>query len=173
MSYIIDLIFVLLIGVSAFIGYKRGFIKTVVSLVVKLLAFIVALIFASPISLLFADKVLPEYPKAISNAVSYTIAFVIIYILAIIGITIAANILNVISKLPFLNFANKTLGIAAGAVLGLVSAWIFAIVLNFAFPLLNEYNPELFTKTLLDDSLLFDIIFNINIFKDLFAKISS
>lgn len=173
MSYLIDLIFILIIGISAYTGHKRGFIKTVVSLIVKLLSFIVALLFASPVSLLFANKVLPEYPEAVSNAVSYTIAFVILYILATIGITIAANVLDLISKLPFLNFANKTLGIIAGAVLGFISAWIFAIVLNFAFPLLQEYNPELFTKTLLDDSLLFDIIFNINIFKDLFAKICS
>lgn len=173
MCYLVDLIFVLLIGVSAFLGYKRGFIKTFVSLVVKLLSFIVALLFATPVSLLFADKILPEYPEAISNAAAYTIAFIIIYILANIGITIAANVLNVIAKLPFLNFANKTLGIAIGAVLGLVSAWIFAIVLNFVFPLLTEYKPELFTNTLLDDSLLFNVIYNINIFKDLFAKICS
>ena len=173
MCYLVDLIFVLLIGVSAFLGYKRGFIKTFVSLVVKLLSFIAALLFATPVSLLFADKILPEYPEVISNAAAYTIAFIIIYILANIGITIAANVLNVIAKLPFLNFANKTLGIAIGAVLGLVSAWIFAIVLNFVFPLLTEYKPELFTNTLLDDSLLFNVIYNINIFKDLFAKICS
>ena len=129
--------------------------------------------FATPVSLLFADKILTDYPEAVSKAAAYTIAFIIIYILANIGITIAANVLDIIAKLPFLNFANKTLGIAAGAVLGFVSAWIFAIVLNFVFPLLTEYNSELFTNTLLDDSLLFDIIYNINIFKDLFAKICS
>ena len=173
MSYLVDLIFVLLIGVSTYMGYKKGFIKTFVSLVVKLLSFIVALLFATPVSLLFADKILTDYPEVVSKAAAYTIAFIIIYILANIGITIAANVLDIIAKLPFLNFANKTLGIAAGAVLGLISAWIFAIALNFVFPLLTEYNSELFTNTLLDDSLLFDIIYNINIFKDLFAKICS
>ena len=171
MSYLVDLIFVLLIGVSTYMGYKRGFIKTFVSLVVKLLSFIVALLFATPVSLLFADKILPEYPEAISNAAAYTIAFIIIYILANIGITIAANVLDIIAKLPFLNFANKTLGIAAGAVLGLISAWIFAIVLNFIVPFLTSYDSELFTPTLLGDSLLFGVMYNINIFKVFFPNI--
>ncbi len=171
MNYIIDLLFVAIVALSILRGWKAGFIKTVMHLIINLLSFVIAFIFASPISMLFRDNILPDYPTEISHAAAYIIAFAVIYVVAHIGIAIATSILDIISKLPILNFTNKSLGIAMGGVLGLVYAWIFAIILNYAYPMLNSHNPEIFTEDILQSSILFPLIFNVNILKYLFDLI--
>lgn len=171
MSYIIDLVIILIIGYSVWYGHKKGFIKTAFNLVIKLVSFIFALILAQPLSGLFVEKMLSEYPPAIAKAAAYTIGFIIVYVVVHIALVIVSNVLDLISKLPLLNFANKTLGIAIGAALGFVSAWIFVIALNFVFPLLISYNPELFAENTLDKSILFNLIYNVNIFKPIYTNI--
>lgn len=171
MCYIIDIIIILIFAYSVWKGHKMGFIKTLFSLIVRVVSFIVAILFAMPISQLFSDNFLSDYPQSVSQAASYTVAFIVIYLVVHIAIVIVANVLDLISKLPLLNFANKTLGIAIGAALGFVTAWIFVIALNFAFPILTSYNSELFAENTLDKSILFDLIYNVNILKPLYATI--
>ncbi len=60
------------------------------------------------------------------NALSFTLTFIVILILLWV-ISIA---LDIISKLPLLNQINKTAGLAAGLVHGLVVVWLFFIVLT-------------------------------------------
>ena len=171
MNFIIDIIILLIFVYSVWKGHKQGFIKTLFSLIIRMASFVLALVFAHPVSLLFANKILTGYPQATVKAVSYTAAFIIVYIVAHIAISIVSNVLDLISKLPLLNFANKTLGIAIGAALGFVTAWIFVIVLNFIFPLLVSRFPDVFSANTLDKSLLFDIIYNVNILKPIYESI--
>ncbi len=60
------------------------------------------------------------------NALAFTLTFIVILILLWV-ISIA---LDIISKLPLLNQINKTAGLAAGLVHGLVVVWLFFIVLT-------------------------------------------
>lgn len=172
MNYVIDIIFVLILLVNAFVGYRKGFIKTVFQLLINIASFIVAYILAKPVSLMFAGTVLPNSPKEVSAAVAYLIAFVILYIIAHIAIAIAANVLDLISKLPVLNFTNKALGVIMGVILGIVYACIFALVLDYGYPLFAEIAPDVFTATLLDNSFIFQFIHKLNLLKVLFDLIN-
>lgn len=60
------------------------------------------------------------------NALAFTLTFIVILILLWV-ISIA---LDIISKLPLLNQINKTAGLAAGLVHGLIVVWLFFIVLT-------------------------------------------
>ncbi len=60
------------------------------------------------------------------NALAFSVTFIVLLVLLWI-ISIA---LNIISKLPFLNQINKTGGLLAGLLHGLVVVWLFFIVLT-------------------------------------------
>ncbi len=171
MNFVIDIIILLILAYSILEGYKQGFIKTLFRLFIRVVSFVIALVFAHPVSLIFTNRILTGYPQATVKAVSYTAAFIIVYIIAHIAISIVSNVLDLISKLPLLNFANKTFGIAIGAALGFVTAWIFAIALNFIFPLLISHYPDIFSTSTLEETLLFKIVYNANILKPIYESI--
>lgn len=60
------------------------------------------------------------------NALAFSVTFIVLLIL----LWIICMALNIISKLPFLNQINKTAGLLAGLLHGLVVVWIFFIVLT-------------------------------------------
>ena len=56
---------------------------------------------------------------------------VVILILAIIVVFVVGAMLDIVSKLPVINTANKALGIAAGAIKGIIIIWVLLAVLSF------------------------------------------
>ena len=56
MFNLIDVVVILVIGLSAFIGYKRGFVKTAISLLSFFIAITVALMFYKPLALVLTEK---------------------------------------------------------------------------------------------------------------------
>lgn len=61
------------------------------------------------------------------NVVGVLLAFLIIYI----GVTLLLNALNIISRLPVLNFFNRFCGFLVGAAKGLSIIWLACTVLTF------------------------------------------
>lgn len=171
MNYIIDIIFIAILGIFIFKGYKDGFIKTVFGLLINLASVIIAFALAKPISMMFADKILTDAPKEISSSVAIAISFVIMYAVAHMAIAIIANILDIVSKLPVLNFTNKSLGIIMGAVLGILYACVFSVILGYGYPLLAEIYPEIFTDELLNNSMIYSFIHKLNLLDRLFDLI--
>lgn len=171
MNYIIDIIFIAILGIFIFKGYKDGFIKTVFGLLINLASVIIAFALAKPISMMFADKILTDAPKEISSSVAIAISFVIMYAAAHMAIAIIANILDLVSKLPVLNFTNKSLGIIMGAVLGILYACVFSVILGYGYPLLAEIYPKIFTDELLNNSMIYSFIHKLNLLDRLFDLI--
>lgn len=58
-------------------------------------------------------------------------AFVVTYILLFLLVSLVGKALNLIAKLPVLNFANKTLGLVAGLFGGVMLVMIFMSVVSF------------------------------------------
>lgn len=56
---------------------------------------------------------------------------VVVLILAMIAVFIIGAMLDIVSKLPVIDTANKTLGIAAGAIKGMIIIWLLLAVLSF------------------------------------------
>ncbi|MDF2511782.1 MAG: hypothetical protein K0S04_1648 [Herbinix sp.] len=74
----------------------------------------------------FQDYVSSYLTGVILNAMAFIITFVVVLIL----LWVICFALNLISKLPLLNQINKTAGLVAGLVHGLVVVWIFFILLT-------------------------------------------
>ncbi len=60
MSYILDAIVVIVIAVTAFIGYRRGFIRTIIQLAGCIVAFILALSLSNTVSTMVYDGLLRD-----------------------------------------------------------------------------------------------------------------
>lgn len=56
---------------------------------------------------------------------------VVVLILAIIVVFVVGAMLDIVSKLPVIDTANKTLGIAAGAIKGMLIIWLLLAILSF------------------------------------------
>jgi uncharacterized membrane protein required for colicin V production len=58
------------------------------------------------------------------------LAFIVTFFVILIGLWVLSIALNIVSKLPLLNQINKTAGLLAGLVHGLVVVWIFFILIT-------------------------------------------
>lgn len=74
----------------------------------------------------FQDYVSNYLTGVIINGMAFIITFVIVLIL----LWVICFALNIVSKLPLLNQINKTAGLVAGLVHGLVVVWIFFILIT-------------------------------------------
>lgn len=107
---------ILIIGGYAWKGKKEGFIKSAFSACSVILSIAGAVILGPIIK-----TVLPDSP-----IFSYVLAFII----ASIGLSVACGVLDIVAKLPVLNQINKTGGLLIGLVEGLLRVWIVFIVLD-------------------------------------------
>lgn len=66
----------------------------------------------------------------LASVIIKALAFIITFLVILITLLILCTVLNVISKLPVLNQINKTAGLAAGLLQGLITVWILFILLT-------------------------------------------
>ncbi len=74
----------------------------------------------------FKDYVSSYLTGIIINAMAFSITFVVVLVL----LWVICSALDLISKLPLLNQINKTAGLIAGLIHGLVVVWIFFILVT-------------------------------------------
>ncbi len=78
----------------------------------------------------------------VSVSIGYAVAYIVLFIVLSVAIRIAVKALDLVSKLPVLNFSNKTLGILMGAVWGLFLATVFSCVLMYLEPMIQGSENE-------------------------------
>lgn len=133
---IVDAIIILFLILGALIGFKKGFIKTMVSLIGVILVIVLSFYFKTPIAT-FMYNYLPFWDfggLTVLNIFLYeSIAFLLVFVLlsSILGIII--NITGIIEKLLnitiVLGFFSKILGAIAGVLEMIVFIFIAAFVL--------------------------------------------
>ena len=150
----LDIITVLIIVISAFLGRKRGFIRTVFNLFGTLVAYLTASILSKPIGawiakvfiapsfgMMIAEKKAPQYAEYslemlasyVSAPIGMMIAFVLLFVGVYVLLRLAVRFFDLVAKLPILNFSNRTLGLVAGLLWGLVLAVLFSFSVRFFF----------------------------------------
>ncbi len=67
--------------------------------------------------------------KPIADSVGHAVALIVLFVLSAVAIRILVKILDLVSKLPFLNFSNQTLGLVAGILWGLLLSVILSSLL--------------------------------------------
>ncbi len=89
------------------------------------------------------------------NALAFTLTFLVL----LIALWVICFVLDIISKLPLLNQINKTAGLLAGLVHGLVVVWIFFIILTVFGS--SELGQK--AMTLIGENEILSLIYNNNI----------
>jgi membrane protein required for colicin V production len=123
-----DLIAVLILGVSALVGFTRGAARemmTVVAFVLAVLISVFALRFSGPV---FRHAIQPDW---LGNALAIIVVFIVAYIVVrLLGSALTRGI----HATETLGSADRVIGVGFGLVRGLVLLGVFFLVFNAATP---------------------------------------
>lgn len=133
-----DIIIILLIALFAILGFKKGFVKSIYSIVSLAISYVIINLIkdtfiqklaASDFGKYIADLVANNYDgllkEQISYACVYIISLIVLYIAVSFVVKIAFKVIDSLSKLPFINSANKVLGFITGLIIGII--WVIII----------------------------------------------
>ena len=121
---------------------------------------------SNPVSVVtknFASLLAQTLTVVILNIFVFIILFIIISIL----LKILIGILDIITKLPVLNFFNKTLGMLLGLLLGIIIIWLLCLVLlainqtSFGKEIMEAVQANKFLRFLYDQNLLMKYLINL------------
>ncbi|MBQ7053621.1 MAG: CvpA family protein [Oscillospiraceae bacterium] len=92
--------------------------------------------------------------NSIAYKITYSVLFVIFFLLSLLVLTLLFKILNLASKIPGINFINKTLGLILGIILGyLILVALSFVMLKFGIVLDSEtVNKTFLLKNILSFS---------------------
>ncbi len=138
----LDIIFILIIVLFAFQGFRKGLIYEIASLAGLILGIYAAFHFAS-----YIEVYLIEYLN-ISEKYSTIAAFIIVFIGVVILLHLAGKIIEKIVDLVALGILNKL----AGAVFGVLKA---IVLLSLALLIINHFDGELISKEKKTESFLY------------------
>ena len=144
-----DIIFIAVLILFAYLGAKKGLIKTLVGIASTVLSVILSMLLYNPISKILYDSSLGDSVKeyvrefltgkaegaakllitdaAVETAsvlVMNIISFVVVIIASKILIILLSKILNIAAKFPIIKQANKLLGMIAGIISGILVCYI-------------------------------------------------
>lgn len=155
----VDIIVVALIAFSAYMGYKKGFVKTVSKLCCLVVSIIVAKLLHPVISMYVMESPLGEFinekisaqtdsvfdgmPSFLQKAGDYTansiadsvVSVVTILLIVVITYFVAkfiVNALNIVAKFPIISTFNRLLGLGAGFFVGIFIVYLIIAILVVA-----------------------------------------
>lgn len=89
---------------------------------------------------------------SIATMLSTIIGFVAVFLLALLVLTIVVHILDKLTHLPIINFANKLLGAAIGVLISLLIIWIVSVIAGFLVNYIGPLVPTVFNEGLIEES---------------------
>ncbi len=186
---IADIIVIAIALLSAYMGYKRGFIKTISRLCCIVISFIVAKFLNPYVSAYVRESFIGDFiyekiansadaalgeniPLFMKKAGEYTAngiadtAVSIVSVLAIIIVTyLVANFivgaLNVVAKFPVISFFNKICGLATGVFTGILITYILMAIASVSdFALVNKwFDGSAVAYKMYTDNILMNLFF--------------
>ena len=151
MSFI-DIVFGVLLGFAVYKGMKNGLFVEVASFVALILGIYLAIKFSNLVGTIFTGFVPSWNPKYIEIT-----AFIITFLLVVIGIHLSAKILTKLADFAFLGWINKL----AGVIFSLLKTILALSVVLFIFEKIN-INNMLLSKETQDNSMFYNPIQNIS-----------
>ena len=118
-----------------------------------------------------ADRAEPDIIRNISSFVaqptasglSNILAFLTIFVAALIIMCILTALVDTIFKLPVLNTLNRLSGTVLGVVIGCGYVWLLCAVINASLPLLSSMLPAVFDENTYQTSLLLKFMLDNNL----------
>jgi uncharacterized membrane protein required for colicin V production len=168
MNYL-DFALIALVLICAFVGWRRGLIRTVYRMVSFFLALFVAHALYSPVAEFMRGTglhswlhdhisdldTLPELPAILrpdvlearladhlTDLAMNALAIVAVFVLALLLLSVAGHALDIVGRLPVIRTFNQAGGLLFGLVLGAGLAWLTLIILTLPFA--AGANPTLY-----------------------------
>ncbi len=105
----------------------------------------------------FAESFIDLVVSLVANSIGYSLSFIIIFIFVFILFKYLVKFFDLVSKLPFLNFSNRTLGLVFGFCFGVFVAAAFVAALVVVEPFLQNSNFALFRDFSLEKTYLINM----------------
>ena len=93
--------------------------------------------------------------------ISAGVAIILLFIASMIVLTLLVYLLDLIFKLPVLNFANKALGFVIGAIKALLFSFVIIAAIKLALPYLDGMGIKL-DESDIEKTMLFSAVDSIN-----------
>ena len=103
----------------------------------------------------------------LTEAVSSALGFLLVFVVSLLLIKLLTMALDIVAKLPLLRTVNKVLGMALGAVQGVLIVCVFAGVVTYLAPFLENYMTSAFDANTISATLVFKYFYEISPFKRL------
>jgi uncharacterized membrane protein required for colicin V production len=135
---VLDIIFIIIIFVCTVDGYRQGFVKSLLGLIISVLAPVIAYFSTRSLWEKMSDAVTP----ATSDRGEFFTAFISFIVILLVIITVAQIILKTagfINKVPVVGVLNKVLGI----VFGLAGAVVIILVLAAIYETYGLYTGQI------------------------------
>jgi membrane protein required for colicin V production len=125
-----DLAIIGIVALSAVVAYFRGIVRSLIGLVAWIAGIVAGIVFASPLAALL--PAFPDYPL-----LPHALAFVIIFLLAIVAGALIAWPLHAVIHKAGLGFVDRGLGVVFGLLRGVVVVLAFVLAAGFS-PLIER-----------------------------------
>lgn len=160
---LLDYILIGILVISALVGFKKGFISSLVAFVGTLLVIIIAFYLKNPVSSLLYNNLpfmsLNGMASGVSiiniliyEGISYVITLIILSIIIGIIIKISGIFSKIINASVVFTMPSKLLGLVCGLIEGIVISFIISFILSLVVPTSSivcnsKYSKTLITKT--------------------------
>ncbi len=114
------------------------------------------------------EKVSEFISAPVVDTLSSVIGFLLVFFIALIICRIVIMLIDLMCRLPVLNFTNRLLGGIFGVICGYLFVTAFANVATYLIPALSSVWPEVFNEKILATSILYKWLCNLNIFALIF-----
>ncbi|MBQ3040415.1 MAG: CvpA family protein [Clostridia bacterium] len=108
-----------------------------------------------------SDEAIVALSENIGSSLSYfcsiALALLVLFVIAIIALTIVIAVLDLVTRLPVLNFLNRVLG----GVIGVVWAALFAWALGTVLTVVSTFLPDLIGQNAITDSIILGLLADI------------
>lgn len=160
---LLDYIIIIVLILSALIGFKKGFISSVVSFVGTLLVIILAFYLKNPVSS-FLYEHLPFFSLGgkfsgigivnilIYEAISYVITVVILSFILGIIVKISGIFNKLVHATVVLTLPSKILGAICGFIEGVVISFLLVFILSLISPVSSLYNDSTYASMILEST---------------------
>lgn len=126
----LDILVLLTVGLGAALGFSRGFANETVSLAAWVLAIIAVKALHTPVSAILVGPVGTESGAAV-------LGFALVFGLTFLAVKMAGKALGTTTKGSLLGPFDRVLGLAFGALKGLIAATLVFLLVSLVFDTLN------------------------------------
>ena len=159
MNVIFDLALLVIFGLFAFWGYRKGLIRMVLSLGRLILAVLITVMLGSSFSSWLHRMFMTSYPALLASIIGH----VLLFLLAFALLTFAIYFLGKLAELPLIRTGDKLLGLAVGCISGLITMALVSSVLYAVVYITGNMSAY-------DDSVIFRTVQKMNVFRLIFSK---